>query len=68
MDHSNLSQLTCQLYGDYIRGQLRYKGVVHDGEKILWEGKWMHTKHDAIIAAERAAGRIDRERRKRVNH
>lgn len=60
--------LECQVYADIVGGKLRYKGAVTDGASVLWEGKWRHSKEDAIKEADQNAVRIDREMRRRVVH
>lgn len=60
--------LICQVYTAIIAGHQRYKGVVTDGEVVLYESKWRRNKGDAVADAQSNAARIDREMRKHVIH
>lgn len=68
MHRQGSSNLVCQVYADIVGGILRYKGAVHDGVAILWEGKWRRKKADAVAETDSNAERIDRERQRRVFH
>ena len=68
MDRLDQPVLICQVYADVVGGILRYKGTVHDGVAILWEGKWRRKKADAVAEADSNAARIDSERTRRGIH